>query len=63
MLIGTTSVDAAGKQIEPRFRRALAGETVKDAKTYYRPHDKQKGRVLQSSYSTNLSEMSRVKSA
>ncbi len=38
------------EQIEPRFRRALAGESLRDQKTHYRPHDRQLRRVLQSSY-------------
>ncbi len=37
-------------QIEPLFRRALAGESVKDVKTYYRRGDEPRARALQSSY-------------
>ena len=29
------------EQIEPRFRRALAGKSLRDQKTHYRPHDRQ----------------------
>jgi PAS domain S-box-containing protein len=38
------------EQIEPRFRRALAGESLEDLTTHYRPSDARHGRVLQSSY-------------
>jgi len=36
--------------VKPRLRRALAGESLQNQKTHYRPNDRQHRRVLQSSY-------------
>lgn len=37
-------------QVEPRIRKALAGEAIKDAQTFYRPSGSKRPRVCRSSY-------------